>query len=146
MTTSTRRGAHRGAFLEELPYPLSQYSIPLADHFFIATEKAQIQYMYAMLNPFRTRLPHPDSDSLDSDTLLPSSASATLEHRKRPRMDRHGRGIQIAVRTLVLCTVIYFGAALWVGFGVRKMSIFVADADSFCMHHDSLYCEWGETA
>ncbi|KAF2855073.1 hypothetical protein T440DRAFT_539186 [Plenodomus tracheiphilus IPT5] len=88
--------------------------------------------------PKHTRLPQRDSGSLDSDTLLPSSSSAISDGGKPEQLDRYSRDIQIAVRTLVLCTVVYVGAALWVVFSVRKTS-FVADPDAFCIHHVSRY-------
>lgn len=55
-------------------------------------------------------------------------------------LNRTGRDVQIAVRTLVLCTVVYLGAAIWIIFSVRNTS-FVADADNFCLNHISRYCE-----
>jgi hypothetical protein len=99
--------------------------------------------MFARL--FRSRpkhkhapLPQADSESLDSETLLPSSPStATLLHRTKDA-DPSNHDVKIAVRTLILCTVVYLGAGLWLASSYRHATV-VADADAFCMNHISRY-------
>jgi hypothetical protein len=85
------------------------------------------------------RLTQQDSDNLDSDTLLPSEQSVPklLETRA---LERSSRDIRIAVKTLVLSTVVYFGAGLWLVLGIQNATI-VSNADDFCMHHVSRYCK-----
>lgn len=102
--------------------------------------------MFANLLPNRikhkhTRLPQRDSESHDSDTLLPSDPSAPSLPLKTSALDRSSRDIRVAVKTLVLCSIIYLGAGLWLGLSVRNAA-FVPDADDFCMHHVSRYCKF----
>lgn len=95
-------------------------------------------------NLFRSRpkhipLPQHDAERLDSDTLLPPPAASSMA-LKKTALDRSSRDVQVAAKTLVLCTIVYLGAALWIGYSFKKTT-FVADADEFCLHHVSLYCE-----
>lgn len=99
--------------------------------------------MFAAL--FRTRakhkrLPQHEAESLDSDILLPSSSSSTSLTIKPIAFDRSSRDLQVAVRTLLLCTIVYVGATLWIAWSVHQTE-FVADPDEFCLHHVSLYCK-----
>jgi hypothetical protein len=96
-----------------------------------------------MLDIFRTRpkhthLPQRDAES-DSDTLLPASASSTSQGLK-PNAYRHtSRDVRIAVRTLILCTIVYVGGAIWIALSVNQTNS-VADLDDVCIHHVSKYC------
>jgi hypothetical protein len=85
------------------------------------------------------RLPQRDSESLDSDTLLPSEQSGPkLLETRTPERSSHD--IRIAVKTLVLSTVVYFGAGLWLVLSIQNATI-VSNTDEFCMHHVSRYCK-----
>lgn len=87
------------------------------------------------------RLPQSDTESLDNETLLPSSSSSsrsplTLKPSSRPRFE-----YQVALKTLIVCSVVYLCAGFWVAYGVRKAE-FVEDADEFCMNYVSQYCKF----
>jgi hypothetical protein len=86
-----------------------------------------------------TRLPQRDSESLDSDNLLPSDLSTTSLPLKTSTLERSARDIRVAVKTLVICSTVYLGVALWLGLSVRNAAV-VSEADDFCMHHVSRYC------
>ncbi|KAF1938481.1 hypothetical protein EJ02DRAFT_425704 [Clathrospora elynae] len=88
--------------------------------------------------PRHTRLPQRDSESHDDDTLLPSSSSSTSLTLKPAVLERSSRDVRVAVKTLVLCTIVYVGAAMWIAFSVQRTT-FVADPDDFCLHHVSHY-------
>ncbi|KAL6154399.1 hypothetical protein ACJBU6_07662 [Exserohilum turcicum] len=84
------------------------------------------------------RLPRRDSENQDSEALLPgSSSSASLPLKPGPP-DRSSRDVRIAVRTLVLCTIVYVGATLWITSKVNKATL-IANPDDFCIHHVSQY-------
>ena len=87
-----------------------------------------------------TRVPQRDSESLDSDTLLPSDPSTASLSLKARALDRSSRDIRVAVKTLLLSTAVYLGVGLWLAYGVRNSAV-VADVDDFCMHHVSRYCK-----
>jgi hypothetical protein len=87
-----------------------------------------------------TRLPQSDSEGLDSDTLLCPSPSRASLPLKASAPDPSIRDIKIAVRTLVLCTIVYVGAGLWFASSFRHAA-FVSDADDFCLQHVSRYCK-----
>ena len=101
--------------------------------------------MFGFLRPRQrhTRLLQADSETLDSDTLLASSSSSTLDTLKPDHPDRTNRDVRVALKTLALCSLVYVGAAVCVALSVRK-TIFVVDADEFCLHHVSRYCKWAE--
>jgi hypothetical protein len=86
-----------------------------------------------------TRLPQRDSESLDSDNLLPSDPSNTSLPLKTSALDRSARDLRVAVKTLVICSIVYLGVGLWLGLSVRDATV-VSDADDFCMHHVSRFC------
>lgn len=87
------------------------------------------------------RLPRRDSENQDSEALLPgSSSSASLPLKPGPP-DRSSRDVRIAVRTLVLCTIVYVGATLWITSKVNKATL-IANPDDFCIHHVSQYCKY----
>ncbi|KAL6708353.1 hypothetical protein ACN47E_003277 [Coniothyrium glycines] len=87
--------------------------------------------------PKQAQLLEREGDLSDNEALLPlSSPSSNIA--KSILLDRPSRDIQIAIRTLVLCTIVYFGAAIWITYSVRK-SVFVTNADDFCIHHVSQY-------
>jgi hypothetical protein len=88
--------------------------------------------------PKHSRLPQRDSESDDSETLLPPSSSPLP--RKTSALDRSSRDLRVAVKTLVLCTIVYLGAGLWIAYSFQNATL-VADADGFCMHHVSRYCK-----
>ncbi|EFQ91715.1 hypothetical protein CFE70_007643 [Pyrenophora teres f. teres 0-1] len=96
-----------------------------------------------MFNIFHRRyehtwLPQRDSESHDSATLLPTSSSSTSLTIKPFVSSRSSRDIQVAARTLILCTIAYVGAAIWMAFGMSKMPL-LANPDEFCIHHISRY-------
>lgn len=84
-----------------------------------------------------------DSESLDSDTLLPSQPSTESLPFKARVLEQSSRDIKIAVRTLILSSIVYLGVGLWLASSVRNTTV-VADADDFCLHHVSRYCESGK--
>ncbi|KAF2033484.1 hypothetical protein EK21DRAFT_58412 [Setomelanomma holmii] len=86
------------------------------------------------------RLRQRESESLDSETLLPSAPSTSSLPLKSNAIDQSNREIRTAVKTLAVCTIVYFSAGLWLAFSLRHAA-FVADPDDFCMHHVSRYCE-----
>lgn len=45
----------------------------------------------------------------------------------------------MALKTLMVCSVVYLIVGLWVVYSVRKAE-FVFDADDFCINHVSQYC------
>jgi hypothetical protein len=97
-----------------------------------------------MFNIFRTpqthaALPQRDSES-DSDTLLPASSSSTSLGLKPTIYGHPSRDVRLAVRTLILCTIVYVGGAIWIAWSVNK-SNFVSNPDDFCIHHVSKYCK-----
>jgi hypothetical protein len=96
--------------------------------------------MFASL--FRTRakharLPQGDSESNDSETLLSSDSSSPQSTKA---IDRSSRDIRVAVKAILLCTLVYIGAGAWIAYSVQNAT-FVADADDFCMHRVSRYCK-----
>ena len=99
-----------------------------------------------MFNTFRVRhehirLPQRESESHDSDTLLPASSSSTSLTLKPILSSHSSRDVQVAMRTLILCTIVYVGAATWIAFSTNKITL-LANADDFCIHHISRYCKW----
>jgi hypothetical protein len=90
------------------------------------------------------RLAQRDSESLDSDTLLQSQPSTESLPTKARVLDQSSRDIKIAVRTLILSSIIYLGVGLWLTSSIRNTTV-VADADDFCLHHVSRYCKRGES-
>lgn len=99
-----------------------------------------------MFNIFRarhehTRLPWRQAESHDSDTLLPTSSSSTSLTLKPIVSSHSSRDVQVAVRTLILCTIVYVGAATWIALSTNKITL-LANADDFCIHHISRYCKW----
>ena len=88
-----------------------------------------------------THIPQHDPESFDSETLLPSSSSSTSLTIKPAALDRSSRDLKVAVQTLVLCTLVYLSAALWIAWSVQRTT-FVSNADKFCLHHVSLYCRF----
>lgn len=87
-----------------------------------------------------TRVPQQDSESLDSDTLLPSDPSTASPSLKASALDRSSRDIRVAAKTLLLSTAVYLVVGLWLAYGVRNAAV-VTDVDGFCMHHVSRYCK-----
>lgn len=92
--------------------------------------------------PKHTRLPQQDMESFDNEGLLPPSSSSTSLTLKPTPIDRSTRDVQVAVKTLAVCTVMYLSAALWIAFSIQETA-FVANADQLCLRHVSLYCEYG---
>jgi hypothetical protein len=91
-------------------------------------------------NPKHSRLPQQDSESLDSNRLLPSSPPTASCLLKDTVLDRSRRDVSIAVKTLIISTVVYLGAGLWLVSSFRNAT-FVADVDDVCLHHVSRYCK-----
>jgi hypothetical protein len=89
--------------------------------------------------PQHERLLQHDSESHDDDTLLPGSSSSTSLTLKSPAHQGTSHDIRVAVRTLIACTIVYLGAALWIAFSVRGSTL-ISDPDDFCIHHVSQYC------
>jgi hypothetical protein len=87
-----------------------------------------------------TRLPQRDSESVDNETLLPSDPLTASLPLKTIALDRSSRDIRIAVKTLLLSTIVYLGVGLWLAYGIRNAAV-VTDADDFCIHHVSRYCK-----
>ncbi|KZM24528.1 uncharacterized protein EKO05_0008690 [Ascochyta rabiei] len=85
----------------------------------------------------RARLSRSEAESLDNETLLssPSSAPSLSSKQSSP-----GPGLeyQVALKTLVICSVVYLSAGFWIALSVRKTHM-VTDADAFCMSHISQY-------
>lgn len=80
-----------------------------------------------------------DSESQDSDSLLPGSSSASPP-LKPSALYRPSGDSRVAVRVHVLCTIVYVGATLWMAFHVNRTTSAV-NADEFCIHHISQYCK-----
>lgn len=96
--------------------------------------------MFARLfrrTPKHTPIPQSDTESLDNETLLPSSSrsSLTLKPFSGPKSE-----YQVALKTLIICSVVYLSAGVWIADSVRKAE-FVIDADEFCINHVSQYCQ-----
>jgi hypothetical protein len=96
--------------------------------------------MFARLfrkTPKHTPIPQRDTESLHNERLLPSSSrpSLTLKPSSGPKSE-----YQIALKTLIICSVVYLGAGFWIADSVRKAK-FVIDADEFCINHVSQYCQ-----
>lgn len=87
-----------------------------------------------------TRVAQRDSESLDSDTLLNSLPSDEKLLLKTQTLERSSRDIKVAVRTLILSSIVYVGVGLWLVYSIHDATI-VSDADDFCLHHVSRYCE-----
>lgn len=88
----------------------------------------------------RARLPQKDDESLDSETLLPSSPSVASLPSKIGVVDRSDRDLRVAVKTLLVCTIVYVTAGLCILYSMQNAA-FIADADDFCMHHVSRDCK-----
>lgn len=82
------------------------------------------------------RLSQNELESLDSEALMPvpSSTLRTPKPSHRPNLE-----LQVALRTLLICSVVYLSVGFWIAHSIRKAE-FVSDADEFCMHHVSQYC------
>lgn len=116
--------------------------LPVALPFSIASSRPFTRHLI-MFNFLRSRAEHSrlsrrDSETHYSDTLLPSSSSSSLT-LKAAVLKHSSRDVQVAVWTLVMCTIVYIGAAIWIAFNMGTS--FVADADDFCIHHVSQYCK-----
>jgi hypothetical protein len=85
------------------------------------------------------RLPQQESDSLDSEALL-SSPSTTSLPLKAVVVDRSSRDLKVAVKTLILSSVIYLGAGLWLLLSIRNATV-LRSVDDICMDHVSHYCK-----
>ena len=85
----------------------------------------------------RARFNQNDTETLDNETLLPPSSRPflTVEPSSCPKFE-----YQVALKTLIVCSVVYLSAGFWIAYGVRKAE-FVEDADEFCINHVSQYCE-----
>ncbi|KAH6358700.1 hypothetical protein HBI37_002120 [Parastagonospora nodorum] len=90
------------------------------------------------LKHMHTHVPQRDSESLDSDTLLPSDPLTASLSLTANAVDRSSRDIRVAVKTLLLSTVVYLGVGLWLAYGARNAA-FVTNVDDFCMRHISRY-------
>jgi hypothetical protein len=90
--------------------------------------------------PKHSRVPQQEQESLDSDTLLPSSSSVESCQPKASALDRSSHDVKIAVKTLVLSTIVYLGVGLWLASSIRNATV-VADVDDLCLHHVSHYCK-----
>ncbi|KAH3908423.1 hypothetical protein HBH56_174820 [Parastagonospora nodorum] len=90
------------------------------------------------LKHMHTHVPQRDSESLDSDTLLPSDPLTASLSLTANAVDRSSRDIRVAVKTLLLSTAVYLGVGLWLAYGARNAA-FVTNVDDFCMRHISRY-------
>ncbi len=94
--------------------------------------------MFARLfrrSPEHAHLPQSDDEGSDNDTLLPNSSDLPkIKHFTRTKSE-----YQVALRTLIICSIVYLSAGLWIVHSVRSAE-FVIDADDFCIHHVSRYC------
>ena len=112
------------------------------DHFSPRCSTCNIHTMLTMFAslfrkvPKHARLPQSDTESLDNETLLPASSSTSLTLKPSPRPNFE---YQVALKTLIVCSVVYLSAGFWIAHSVRKAK-FVTDADEFCIHHVSQYC------
>lgn len=141
---------HRGSLAErsiELRMPLPWK--PLSDaRSYHPTRHQRLncstRIMLAILVPFfrktsrHARLTQSDAESIDNETLLPS-APATLLTPRTSTPGRH-KEYQVALKTLVICSVVYLSTGFWIAHSVRKAE-FVTDADGFCIRHISQYCK-----
>lgn len=95
-----------------------------------------------LLRSVRNRLSHSQTEDLDNETLLPASstASLTLETAREKSKTEYW----VALRTLLVCSIVYLSAGLWIAHSVRKVE-FVTNADEFCIGHVSQYCGSGES-
>ncbi|KAF2129162.1 hypothetical protein P153DRAFT_341721 [Dothidotthia symphoricarpi CBS 119687] len=90
--------------------------------------------MFGFLYPRPKHPKHPplSPDISASETLLP--ASPTL----KPTPSTHP--LRIATKTLILCSIIYLSAGLWVGLRARSTTcVNSPDVDELCMRHVSVY-------
>ncbi|KAH6642668.1 hypothetical protein C7974DRAFT_301550 [Boeremia exigua] len=83
--------------------------------------------------PKHTRLPQSDDEILEDETLVPAPPLTPFTNRPSPRPNYE---YQVALRTLVICSVVYLSAGFWIAFSTRRIE-FVTNADEFCMHHIS---------
>lgn len=77
----------------------------------------------------------------DSENLLSSSSSSIQFKTDEPKSESN---VRVAVKTTILCTIVYFTVGLWMAFSVRNER-FVSNVDEFCINHISLYCEDGRS-
>jgi hypothetical protein len=89
--------------------------------------------------PKHSRVPQQEAESPDSDSLLPCSPLVESCRLKSSAIDRSSHDVRIAVKTLVLSTIVYLGAGLWLASSIRNATI-VADVDDLCLRHVSQYC------
>lgn len=87
--------------------------------------------------PKHSRLPQNDAESLDDETLLPSS-STTSSSRKATSPHVKSE-FQVALKTFLVCSVVYLSTGIWIAHSVRKAE-FVTNADQFCINFVSQYC------
>ena len=86
----------------------------------------------------RNRLSQSDNESLDDETLLPSSSTTSL--MLKPILPPLNFEYQVVLKTLMVCSVVYLSVGVWIAHTVRRAE-FVTDADEFCIHHVSQYCK-----
>lgn len=86
--------------------------------------------------PRHSHLPQIDTESLDSDTLLPSSTtSLTLKSSPLTNVE-----YRVAYRTLAICSVVYLSIGFWIVHSVREAE-FITNPDEFCINYVNQYCE-----
>ncbi|KAJ4985943.1 tat pathway signal sequence [Stagonosporopsis vannaccii] len=85
--------------------------------------------------PKHTHLPQSDTEDSDNETLLPASSSVSHASKPCPQAIFE---YQVALKTLIVCSVVYLSVGFWIAYGVRKAE-FVTDADDFCINHVSQY-------
>jgi hypothetical protein len=76
-----------------------------------------------------------DTETLDSDTLLPSSTTSLKLESSLTNVE-----YRVAYRTLAICSVLYLGTGFWIVHSVRETE-FVTNPDEFCIYHVNQYCK-----
>lgn len=85
--------------------------------------------------PKHRQLSQSDTESLDSDTLLPSSTTCSPLKSLPINIE-----YRLACGTLAICSVVYLSIGFWVAHSVCKMGV-VTNPDEFCMNHVNQYCK-----
>jgi hypothetical protein len=76
-----------------------------------------------------------DTESLDSEILLPSSTTS-LTSKSSPTNAEY----RTAYKTLAICNVVYLSIGFWIVHSVRETE-FVTNPDEFCNNHVNHYCK-----
>lgn len=85
--------------------------------------------------------PEDRRDDEDTETLLPDSSNspANISTVRKSKV-RENRDREIAIRTLLLCTVVYAAAGMCMALGMGSNTL-VEAADRYCLDYISHYCK-----